>query len=85
MLQIRAIVSLIASATVAPLFLLLEAKIAGVAKLFAIDDTRIATAGADLVVVYCRVQRLGFLQAPAADGGLQSIAREKALTALCAF
>ena len=67
------------------LLLLFEAEIAGVAHIFAIDDARVAAARADLVVVYCRVQRLGFLQAPAADGGFQSVAREKALTALCAF
>jgi hypothetical protein len=55
------------------------------AKFLAIDDPCIAAARAVLVVIYCGIQRLGLLQALAAYGGGQIIARQKASAALRAF
>ena len=67
------------------LLFLLEAEIAGMAECLAIDNAGVAAVGTGLVVVNCRIQRLGFLQALAANGGFQIETREKALTALGAF
>ena len=48
-----------------------KVKVASVAVVLAVDYTLRAALCASLVMVDCRVQRLGFLQAFAADRGFQ--------------
>jgi hypothetical protein len=67
------------------LLFLLESKIAGIAVLLTVDHTLCAALAADLFVIYGRVQRLGLLQALAADRGFKIVARQKAAAALGAF
>ena len=55
------------------------------AKCLAVNHSGVAAFFAHLVVLYCRVEGLCFLQALAADRGLQVVAREKAFAALGAF
>ena len=67
------------------LFLFLEAEIAGVAHIFAVDNACVSAVAADLVMVNSRVERLCFLKALAADGGIQVVAGQKAGAALGAL
>ena len=64
---------------------LVEPEIARVAVFLAVYHALRAALYADLVVIDCRVERLGLLQALAADRGFKRVARQKAGAALRAF
>jgi hypothetical protein len=56
------------------LLFLLESKITGIAIFLAIDHTLLTAFAADLFMIYGRIQRLGLLQALAADRGFKVVA-----------